>query len=347
MTVNKISKDPLFLKTCIYQTLKENSLGFIDIGSMEEIHPMIASLSSLTHVLCFEPNADEKQKLTQKYSNHPYKELTISNSAVAEHNRAGQPLHITKNIVGSSLLLPHQGLIERYNLKGLTVTHSEEVRTETLDQICLEMESQGKRSGEFLKIDAQGVAYEVLKGATTLLSQNCQAIWCEVELVDIYTGQKKISDIIDFLSKQGFCLFGLYPHYLSNRILDRKVHQTEERIPWADALFFKDPLDDSNKDRKFSTRDIHVLIVVAIITKYYDYALELTSKYISNQNDCKQIEEFVRHVSKIDQADLMESVENFSLVCRNDPENVYLHISKFISLHKSHSNLDFLHKPKA
>lgn len=346
MTVDKISKDPLFLKTCIYQTLKENPLGFIDVGSMEAIHPIIAPISSLTHVLCFEPNTDEEQKLTQKYLKHPYGELTISNSAIFNHNRTEQNLYITKNIVGSSLLTPNQGLIERYKLNGLTIARSEKVRTETLDQVCSRTDLNAKRSGEFLKIDAQGTAYEVLTGATMLLAKNCQAIWCEVEFVDIYSGQKNISEIIDLLKKYGFCLFGLYPHYLSNRMLDRKKYQTEERIPWADTLFFKDPLDDSNKNQQFKSRDINILIVVAIITKYYDYALELTYKYIDDRNDRWQIEKFIKHISKIDQATLLEGVESLSLACRNDPENAYLHIQKFISLHKSHSNLDFLYKSK-
>ncbi len=342
MLVDKISNDPLFQETCIYQTLKENPLGFIDIGSMEAIHPIIAPISSLTHVLCFEPNRDEEQKLIQKYSKHPYKELTISNSAIFNENRTEQPLYVTKNIVGSSLLPPHHSLIERYNLNGLTITHSEKVRTETLDHVCSTTASHSYRSGELLKIDAQGVAYEVLTGSTKLLAENCLAIWCEVEFIDIYTGQKHITDIIDFLKDYGFCLFGLYPHYLSNKMLDRKRYRTAERIPWADAFFFKDPLDDSNTDKQFKQRDIHMLMAIAIITQYYDYALELACKYIQNRKDRLQIENFVKHIAKIDQAALMESVKALSLSCQSDPENVYLHIHKFISLHKFHSDLDFL-----
>ena len=125
-------------------------------------------------------------------------------------------------------------------------------------------------------------------------------------------------------------------------MLDRKIHQTEERIPWADTLFFKDPLDHSNKKRQIKSRDIHVLIVVAIITKYYDYALELTYKFIEDRNDRWQIEKFIKHISKINKKELINSVESLNSACHNNPENVYYHIQKFISIHKSHSNLDFL-----
>ena len=344
MTVNKISNDPLFSATCLYQTLLENALGFIEIGAMKAIHPIITPISSLTHVLCFEPNKDEQQKLIHKYSDHPYKELTILNSAISNYNRIDQPLYITKNIVGSSLLEPHQGLIERYNLNGLEITHSEKVRTETLDQVLSRIDLHSEGIGELLKIDAQGVAYEVLMGATKLLTENCQAIWCEVEFADIYTGQKKCHEIIEFLKEYGFCLFGLYPHYLSNRILDREKHYTEERIPWADALFFKDPLDDINKSKHFKTRDIHILIVIAIATKFFDYALELTYKCIDNPKDRILIEKYIKHISRIDENALLESVKELNLNCVNDPEHVYLHIHNFMSFHKTHSDLDFLLK---
>ena len=344
MTVNVISSEPLFLKTCLYQTLKEHPLGFIDIGAMGAIHPIISPISSLTHVVCFEPHTEEQQKLIQKYAEHPYKELTILNSAISSDNKAKQPLHIAKNSNNSSLLFPHRSFMERYNLDGVVITHSENVRTETLDQIYSRSDSYTEKMGEFLKIDAQGLTYEVLMGSSRLLTENCKAVWCEVEFTEIYTGQKKVSDVVKKLEEYGFCWFGLYPGYLSNKMLDRRRHETAERIVWADAFFFKDPLDEINQQRKFTTRDIHVLIVVAVITKYYDYALELTSKFIDDPKDRLQIEKFIKHVAKIDQGALMESVKDLSLSCQNDPENVYLHIHKFISSHKSHSDLNFLLK---
>jgi len=102
-----------------------------------------------------------------------------------------QPLHIAKKINNSSLLLPHRGFMERYNLEGVVITHSESVRPETIDQIYSRSDSYTERMGEFLKIDAQGVTYEVLTGSSRLLTENCKAVWCEVEFTEIYTGQKK------------------------------------------------------------------------------------------------------------------------------------------------------------
>jgi len=127
-------------------------------------------------------------------------------------------------------------------------------------------------------------------------------------------------------------------------MFDRRRHETEERIVWVDALFFKDPLDEINQHRQFTVRDLHILIVIAIITKYYDYALELTSKFIDDPTDRLQIEKFIKHVAKIAQKALMKSVKGLNLSCQDNPENVYLHIQKFISLHKSHGDLNFLLK---
>jgi FkbM family methyltransferase len=62
----------------------------------------------------------------------------------------------------------------------------------------------------FLKLDTQGFDNEVVKGAQNTL-HGCQAILCELSVIQMYEGQIDWKSMIDMLNTQGFRLAGLYP----------------------------------------------------------------------------------------------------------------------------------------
>ena len=77
-----------------------------------------------------------------------------------------------------------------------------------------------------LKLDVQGFEYEALVGCESLLSY-FQAIYCECSFVELYSGQKLASNIIDWLHARDFALIGIY-----NTSYDRRGRPVQ-----ADLLF--------------------------------------------------------------------------------------------------------------
>lgn len=81
---------------------------------------------------------------------------------------------------------------------------------------------------DFLKIDTQGTTFEVLQGAANLLKNRVpRFIYAETEFVEIYSNQKRFSEIELFMRSHSYELVKFYNiHYTSSGI-----------IAWADALF--------------------------------------------------------------------------------------------------------------
>jgi hypothetical protein len=168
------------------------------------------------------------------------------------------------------------------------------------------------------------------------------ALWCEVEFFQIYEKQKTFADLDIFLRDKGYNLYGLYPHYVSTKRFDRKNFETEERIAWADAIYFKDPLDEENRGRAFTQRELDVLLLTAMITGYYDYAMELIASFYNDNQDKELLVDLVMELSSTRKQSFMTDMMKLMGSCQKSPEKAYLLMKKFVDNHASNSNIDFI-----
>ncbi len=81
------------------------------------------------------------------------------------------------------------------------------------------------------KIDVQGGELAVLNGALPLFDR-LDAIYCELSFVELYQNQPKASNVIAFLSHNGFTLRGVF-----NISFTKRFGPTQ-----GDFLFARDPL---------------------------------------------------------------------------------------------------------
>ena len=124
--------------------------------------------------------------------------------------------------------------------------------------------------------------------------------------------------------------------------LDRRRCETEERLMWADALFFKDPLDPRNFGRSFSDRDIQVLILIACLTRFYDFALELIRNCYQEGSNRFALENLVDILAANHKN---QSLKEFNQFYNNyDPHDkeAYLLYRKFIDKHRFNSTVDYV-----
>jgi FkbM family methyltransferase len=339
--LNSISNNKDFQDSCLGETFRQKPLGFVDVGSSGGIHPLILPVASLTHCTCFEPDKASYDALVNKYSEgNLFAGMTILKTAVAE-SKGTRDLFVTKSQVNSSLLEPNDELVSRYKVSGFQVEKKIPLETKSLDSL-LAGGNEGDRLGEFVKLDCQGVEYEILQGATNILEGHCMSLWCELEFFPMYRNQRTFAEVDLFLRGKGFVLYGLYPNYVSAKKLNRREFETEERIVWADALYFKDPLAALNRDRTFGKREIHVLLISAILARYYDFALDILGSCGFNKEDQGRLGELIQFLAKRDRDNIERDLHTLIDKVGRRTGDSYLLAKKFIDRHGSNNNIDFI-----
>jgi len=342
LPLDRLTNDPAFRRTSLYALLEKHPIGFIDVGAMGGVHQLAMPAAGLTSVLCFEPNAAERVKLEEQLAQSPFAAVEVAPYAIADHNGTAD-FHITRNTVTSSLRRVDPWFLERYRIKHFDVVETVAVPVRTLDELVMRPPSAARR-GELVKIDAQGMGYEVLAGAKTLLGEQCLAVLCEAEFVDHYESEKKFPEIHGVLSSHGFYPYGFFPHYHSNKMIDRLKLRTQERLLCADVLYFKDPLERGNSGWRPDAREQALLTVFALCAGYFDYAMELAARFYAGQPDHGLLTQCVENLATVDQEDLVEQAAELSRQCQRDPSRAYYYVSAFIERHAEHADHRFLFK---
>jgi FkbM family methyltransferase len=174
-------------------------------------------------IISFEPLAIAHRKL-QKQARRDRNWIVAPRVAVGD--RDGR---ITVNVSGngvSSSVLP------------MLTTHlhaepdSQYVGCEEVDMRQLDTLAEGKISAcdrTFLKLDVQGFEYQVLKGASRLLSQ-VVGIRLEMPLIPLYDGDHLFDSMLRELTSAGFELWSLLPAFLD---------QKTGRLLQVDGTFFR------------------------------------------------------------------------------------------------------------
>jgi hypothetical protein len=169
----------------------------------------------------------------------------------------------------------NQPFVTRYNMKRFSQVGELPLVARTLDDVIFGDLGHETHWGEVIKLDTQGTEYEVLQGAKRTLQERTVALFVEVEFCPIYAGQKLFSELELMLRSYGLAFYGFHStHERSCKLLDKRRFLGRERLLFADAVFFKDPLQAGNAVSP-NKRGEHVLFVCALVLGYFDFALEL------------------------------------------------------------------------
>ena len=315
-------------------------LCFIDVGASGGVHPLVLPVASNTNCLCFEASSKAAEEL-HVIEKSVFANLTVCNTIVGQNN-GETDFYFTESEVNSSLRQPHACFLDRYSKDGFQIKERKVMEARTLDSIVREVGKQYANPGEIIKLDCQGAEYEILDAAPVTLAKQCMSIWCEVEFFQVYEDQKTFSDVDRLLCSKGFSLYGLYPKYISRKILDRTSYETNERLMWADALYMKDPLEQKNAHTLFTKREIDVLIMSALATGFFDYAIEIIEAYKDDTHEKKKLLKLTRLLARREKTRLERHAGQFIEKCRKRPENTYLFAKKFIDENKNNNDVDFL-----
>lgn len=343
MTVNSIAGLEPFRASALAREFLAEPLGFVDVGSLGGVHTVVNPIAQFVHALCFEPDPEGFDVLKTKYvSPEPYAGVSLERIALAGDTRVERALHVSVTPTNTSLLEPNPVFIDRYRAHRFKPSHVVNVATTTLDAVVFSGRHP-RRFGEFLKLDTQGSEHEILQGASRALAERCVAVFCEVEFFHVYRGQKTLADIVHLLREYGLVLYALYPHYRSAGTLDRQSYDTEERLMWADAVFFKDPLDDTNLHKTFSSRNLHALILCALTMRFYDFALELAGRFTKDAAELSLISDTVHRLAKMERDRFLADYRQVKDQIRSDGD--FLKLAKFVETHRFNNSTEHLWAP--
>ena len=102
-----------------------------------------------------------------------------------------------------------------------------DVDVDTLDRVMEQLPHVSMI--DLLKIDVEGFAFEVIRGATRTLSERVAVLQLECEVVEVFRGQKLYPDVADELRKLGF--IETY----------KEQHVTQNDTVWVHQRFWRTP----------------------------------------------------------------------------------------------------------
>lgn len=194
----------------------KGTVNLIDVGSVGDLpYPWKENARKVHHLLKFEPR------------DQPSKSLNIAtmNCALWETN-ADRDFYIYTGFrgTGSSLLQQDYEYVAENleQLRGLGPTDLADTWLERsqLDRIetvaCRRLDDVLHDLGHpfpyhFMKVDAQGAEYEILKGGEGFLSESCVGLHLELFVIPLYKGIKLLPKVAEYLNGFGFTLVKKFP----------------------------------------------------------------------------------------------------------------------------------------
>lgn len=343
MLMNQLADNGLFLQTSAGKALLQNPLGFIDVGARGGAHTIVEPIARLTSVLGFEPDLAECERLSKiKEVYEPWAGFHLEPIALGA-KKGMDELVLCSQATNHSLLEPNLDFNHRYQMTKWQIVGREKLETELLDTILFEKLHTNNHWGEFIKLDTQGTEFEILQGAKRTLTERTVAIMTEVSFCEIYKKQKLFSDIELSLREHGFSFYGFTKiHTRSCKLLDKQKHVTAERLFYADAVFFKDPLPGPSYLKNVDDRGLYVLFTTALLLGYYDFALELASKTWAKNDEAElnKIKFLILQLTELPPSKTQHSIEELAKHIEQKPELANITVGGFIDERRRLCNYD-------
>lgn len=243
-----------------------DKIGFIDVGSGGPLkHPwnVIPENCLIKHSI--EPTGSSEEL-----------PLCIS-------NRTGkEKFYVAKDERASSLHLPSNDFVRRYNKESLLTKNTIEVQLSTLDEQFADQYTQI----DLVDINTEGHDYQVLEGSQKLLDNGfVKLLKVEFELTEVWQNQGWFSDIDHFLRGREYTLAKIELDYQKPFNVKDIVH-SEEPL-WGKAYYVPAPSRwikyfESTKDDKSIMTDIRKSVVLYTITEISGRAVDLLEMACSN-----------------------------------------------------------------
>ncbi|GGF23960.1 hypothetical protein GCM10011611_32570 [Aliidongia dinghuensis] len=328
---NTISHSAAFKATSLAAEFSRAPLGFVDVGARGGVHDLVAPIADITTVLAFEPDEEAcKGLLANQALVTPWADFRLEPLGLGEFAGPAR-LHLTAAPTNHSLLPGNGPFIERYRMEKFAPVGTTDLQITTLDQVIFGAKQSQTPHGEIIKLDTQGTELAILRGAEKTLREHTIAVVSEVEFCQIYQDQPLFSEMELYLRALGFSFYGFQSiHLRSGKRIDKARARGRERALWAEAVFFKDPLQGSAVPVALPERSRKALVLAAMALGYFDFALELALASWATGDEAEQINSLIKTLAAVDSNDAVAAVEALTAAVTASPEHAHLLLGRFI-----------------
>lgn len=205
--------------------LAGDRLTFVDVGAHGGLqYKWWRHLEDL-NVVFFEPSPESATHLRMAWP-----EATLIEAGLLDRE-IRHPLHITRNTGCTSLLEPDTELLSRWKVAPIfDVMRTVEVKCERYDAL----HARGVAPvPDAMKIDVQGVEYEVLVGLGDLI-HSLIGVELEAQFYPIYKDQKLLHEMVEYLAGYGLVLRRLEPEMnFDTDLVEVNAYFTR---PWSESM---------------------------------------------------------------------------------------------------------------
>tara|TARA_R110002126_G_scaffold35040_6_gene108145 strand:+ start:10506 stop:11561 length:1056 start_codon:yes stop_codon:yes gene_type:complete len=331
-----------FRSSALHGLFEAAPLGFVDIGARGGVHEIVEPFAAHTGVVGFEPDPEECRLITEaaKRNGSPFANFNLQAVGLAGFTGEAQ-LHRISAPTNDSLREPNARYVERYDMVKWHKVGELTVPVTTLDAIIFDRLADDPNAGEFIKIDTQGTELEILSGGSRTLSDRTVAVISEVSFCELYDGQAMFSELENFLRDHGFAFYGFDLFRLrSLNKLDKRTHWSRERAIQADAVFFKDPLLGAAPVGGISERSTACLLVVAVLTEYYEFALELAAAFYTG-DERSRIETWITTAATLNLEDEARELMALGDAVRGNPDGAAVLAGSFVDARRKRNDVAY------
>lgn len=255
-----------FLKTLPYPG--DQTILLVDIGARWGANTPWDQLDKkyVTYI-GFEPDYEEYRSLVAKFGSANIEYIPVGLSDTVEEHI----LYVTREPGCSSIYQPNQPMLSKFFLSERWDVQKEvPIKTVPLAQVL----DERKVVPDALKVDVQGAALKVLRGADQYIDQ-ILLIEVEVEFCEMYKGEPLFGAVDTLIRQYGFDLIDMNKYYARRKDLGAKC-VSRGQVMFADVLyvisiekFYNLNLSQSERSRKLWN-----LVVMLSIYGHFDLALE-------------------------------------------------------------------------
>jgi FkbM family methyltransferase len=261
--------------------LQGEPLRVLDVGARGGLHALFLPIADQTEIIGFDPDQKECERLSHLVQSQGWRSARLISCAVSGQG-GGRVLYSTRRPELSSLLLPCCASSPDWE-----VVHTDYLCTESFAGL----RATGQLAGrwDYLKIDVQGLEYELLQHMPADLAEDLVGVEVEGRIQQHYRGQRSLAELIDLMLARGFELVAFDPVFEGGSSIDLTDPwpPSRRRLSHGDLLFLRPrgwaetKGSTAQAQRAYAAR----LATIALLHGFWTLALALVGDFLPEHSE--------------------------------------------------------------